>query len=241
MKVPKLEKLTHDVQFLNNILTRNFSYLWQDKNMKKILLLSTIITSSCSVIGINTGETLDYKTRYTNADFEVREYSSYLVAEIKLKKEAKDQSSDAFKRLAGYIFGANTSKNKIAMTTPVIEQQSQDIAMTTPVEQYSENGMYIMRFVMPKKYTIETLPTPKDNRIEIIKVKSKLVAVTSYTWSNSSKKKELNKMKLENWLKDNNQFSKTGSYYFASYNPPWTIPFLKTNEVLVPVTVKSVK
>lgn len=241
MQVPRFEKLTHNVQFLNNIASGKISDLWQHMHMKKLILLSTIITSSCSIIGINTGETLDYTKIYSEGDFEVRKYSSYLVAQIKFKKETKDKSSDAFKILAAYIFGANTSKNKISMTSPVLEKKSQKIAMTAPVEQLKESGMYTMRFIMPKKYTLETLPTPKDNRVEIISVKSKLVAVTSYTWTNSPKKKELYQKKLESWLKNNNKYSKVGGAYFASYNPPWTIPFLKTNEVIIPVSINPSK
>lgn len=208
--------------------------------MKKIfLLLSTIITSSCSVLGINTGETLNYKTISKSNEFEIREYSSYIVAQIELVNSNTDQSSDAFKILAGYIFGNKKSKNDISMTSPVIEQKSQKISMTSPVNELNIDGRYIMQFVMPTKYNLQNLPRPNNDNISLKKVESKTVAVIGYTWINSKSKKMLNEQKLIKWLQENKKYSVAGEVYYASYNPPWTIPFLRTNEVLVPIRINN--
>lgn len=204
--------------------------------MKKIyLLLSSFLASSCSIFGINNGETLNYKTVYTDRSFEIRQYSSYIVAEVSFDKNEQEQSTKAFKVLARYIFGNNTLKESIRMTAPVIEKKSQNIPMTTPVNILNSNNKYTMHFVMPKKYSLQNLPSPKDEKIILKKINSKLVAVLSYTWSNSEQKKNNNKEKLFKWIKENN-YNVVGDPSFASYNPPWTIPFLKRNEVVIEVS-----
>lgn len=208
--------------------------------MKKlVVILSSLAASSCSVFGVNSGDTLSYRTLYEDKTYEIREYAPYLVAQVSISQDKKDKSSEAFRMLAGFIFGKNKTQNSISMTSPVVEKDSTKISMTSPVKEFNESDGYTMQFIMPKKFTLSTLPIPLNKKIQIKEVKAHTVAVLKYTWTNSLEKKQKNKEKLLKWIKTDKKYSQKGAAYFASYNPPWTIPFLKTNEVLIPITTSS--
>jgi SOUL heme-binding protein len=169
-----------------------------------------------------------------DGDFEIREYEAMLTAEVTTMGDREEAANEAFRILAGYIFGKNIANDKIAMTAPVTTQntKSEKIAMTAPVT-YNEkkNGDWQMRFMMPSKYTLETLPKPQDERIKFVKVPSKKFVVLRFSWwwsdSNINKHKEL----LEKYIAEKN-IKTEGSYIFAGYNSPFTLPFLRRNEVM---------
>ncbi len=93
--------------------------------------------------------------------YEIRQYDSYIVAETEITSTYNQALNGGFSRIADYIFGNNTSKTSIAMTAPVLETTSEKIAMTVPVTTtIGESQTRNVSFVLPSKYTLDTLPAP---------------------------------------------------------------------------------
>jgi effector-binding domain-containing protein len=122
------------------------------------------------------------------------------------------------------------------MTAPVMEQKSESIAMTAPVsETVLADNSRVVSFVMPEEYTLATLPTPNDKRIEIVEVPKHQSAVLRYSGYNNAEKVVEMKAKLLEYLKQDN-IAVGGVPRGAGYNPPWTPPFMNRNEILVDIT-----
>ncbi|CAA6814288.1 MAG: Heme-binding protein, partial [uncultured Sulfurovum sp.] len=123
-----------------------------------------------------------------NDEFEIRNYSTYLVAQTKVTGEPDEMGKKAFKILFNYISGENQQRSEIKMTTPVLQedtkQEGQKIAMTAPViEEVDKNNTKssTFSFVMPQHFTLETLPVPLDQRISIKEITEKTMAVRQYS------------------------------------------------------------
>ena len=176
---------------------------------------------------------------------EVRQYEPQLIAETFVEgiqhsmpgegKEFRHSGNSGFRRLAGYIFGGNTSKEEIAMTAPVLqEQRSEKIAMTAPVLQEERGDGWWMAFVLPEGYTLESSPTPDDSRVSLREVPAKRIATLRYSGLNSPEKMARHEKTLRTWLEESG-IRPTGPALMASYDPPWAIPFLRRNEVQLEV------
>jgi SOUL heme-binding protein len=162
---------------------------------------------------------------------EVREYGSMIVAEIQVTGERKAAINEGFRLLAGYIFGANQPRVKIAMTAPVQQKSIQTIDMTAPVTQRSMGDHWTVRFTMSRDWTLETLPVPNDTRIKLLLVPSvQLLALRFSGWASDAtikmKTGELRNFAVQHKLKI------AGEPVLAFYDPPWTLPFLRRNEVM---------
>jgi hypothetical protein len=141
--------------------------------MKTILIIFVVIIIAWVAYGYFSSRSKEPKfTVMAKKDgYEIREYAPYIEARVTVTGEYREAMTSGFRILAGYIFGGNTSKHSIAMTAPVTEQKSEPISMTAPVsETVQDNGNRVVSFVMPEEYTLATLPTPNDKRIEIIEV-----------------------------------------------------------------------
>lgn len=168
--------------------------------------------------------------------FELREYAPHLVAETTVQADFDEAGSIAFRRLFRYISGANTTEQKIAMTAPVTQSRSagEKIAMTAPVTQVAGNDGYTIAFVVPSKYTAETVPQPTDPTVRIRAVPGQLIAAWRYSgrWTPENYQEheaDLRRAMAERGLKA------TGAPTLARYNPPFMPAFLRRNEVLIPV------
>ncbi|MBJ6727161.1 SOUL family heme-binding protein [Geomesophilobacter sediminis] len=167
--------------------------------------------------------------------FELRDYEPQILAEILVDSTLEDAGNKAFRRLFNYISGANQSRSSIAMTAPVSQEQSgEKIAMTAPVSQEASAGKWTVSFTMPASYTVETLPVPNDSSIILRQVPSRRMAAVRYSGTWSEKNYLDHKTQLENWIRENGLVI-TGEPVWARYNPPFTLPFLRRNEVLIPV------
>jgi hypothetical protein len=211
--------------------------------MYKLLIVLGVlifIWISYSWISVRTVEEPKYKVVTSAEGYEIREYTEYIIAETTIlgAKDRYEATNKGFTIIANYIFGNNTSKDTIAMTAPVSSEvtESSTIAMTVPVNSQEDEteGMYKISFVMPSKYTLETLPTPNDNRVIISKVPSRKLAVKRFSWSakNSVVKKQEEAL-LSELARDS--VETVGTINLARYNPPWTIPFMLRNEVQIQV------
>lgn len=171
--------------------------------------------------------------------YEIRQYSSYILAETVISSaiDRDDAVRKGFPVVAGYIFGDNTKKDKIAMTAPVNTEKtnSEKIAMTVPVNtEQAEKGSYKVSFVLPSEYTMDTLPTPNDSRVRLVEVPSRKVAVKRFTWIVNETRLRKNEESLLASLKRDGVVP-VGAVNVARYNPPWTLPFMLRNEVQVDV------
>jgi hypothetical protein len=198
-------------------------------------MVLTVINSACSVFGSRSEETPRYKVLLSDGDKEIRQYDSYVVAKTEVIGEYDSSSSEGFRILAGYIFGDNKSKSKIAMTAPVEQAKSEKIAMTAPVEQVKSAAGWTMTFMMPSKYKIDDLPIPNDPRVKFEEIQAKMVAVIRYSGSRSEKSNAKKTEELLEWLKAKAQYVVDGSVRSAGYDPPWTLPPFRRNEMLVDV------
>jgi hypothetical protein len=140
-----------------------------------------------------------------------------------------------------YISGDNLKKTEIPMTAPVNQSPASDsgekIEMTAPVEQapHGKNAYtYVFSFVMPSKYTIDTLPSPADPRVKLRQIKSRLLAALTYSGTWSEKRYRQHEAALLEAVKKAG-FVTVGEPIFARYNSPFTLWFLRRNEVLVEV------
>jgi effector-binding domain-containing protein len=187
------------------------------------------------MVGARTSEEAPFTVLLENGDIQIRQYQELLVAETVIDADYANSGSIGFNRLAGYIFGKNISQDKIAMTTSVFrEQDSEKIAMTAPVLQQQTGAKWIMSFVMPADYTLSTLPKPIDPLVSIKQIPGKKVAVLKYSGSINEQVIAEKTNVLTAWLVQNHYqiLSKARS---AAYDPPWTIPSLRRNEVHIDV------
>jgi effector-binding domain-containing protein len=170
-----------------------------------------------------------------SGDIEIRQYPSVIAAEVTVSGTRDEAANKAFRILAGYIFGKNVSRDKVAMTVPVTEQKSTEkIAMTVPVTSVKADDEMIMRFYMPSKYTLESLPEAVDKRIKFLKLPAVRYAVIRFSGFASEGNIESHESKLRDYLK-NKDIAPHGQAVRAFYNPPWTLPFMRRNEVWLPL------
>jgi hypothetical protein len=172
--------------------------------------------------------------------FEVRTYNSKLIAEVVLEGEMSDATSAGFRLLADYIFGNNTAPSgkseKISMTAPVtVENRSEKIAMTAPVAIQSEQKGWRVWFVMPSHFTLATLPKPNNPLVVIKPIAAKRYAVVRFSGWVDDDKMQAKLKELSTWLAVKKLTSK-GQPELARYNPPWTLPFLRRNEVMLEIS-----
>jgi hypothetical protein len=179
-----------------------------------------------------------------DGDFEIRQYAPMIVAETTVEGGLWGASNDGFRVIAGYIFGNNTSakgagSEKVAMTAPVtMEAASEKIAMTAPVTTEAAGERYRMHFVMPSGYTMATLPKPKDDRVKLREVPAQRMAVLRFAGFNGEDKVKEKTEELLAWVKAHGLKPKSAPQ-LARYDPPWTLPFLRRNEILVPLDPAS--
>ena len=204
--------------------------------MKKLIsVLTTILLAGCSVFGIRSADESNYQVLNDYGHIQIRWYPALTVAETEVSADYKNSSSQGFQRLAGYIFGNNKKQQKITMTAPVLQkQQTETMAMTAPVIQLKSGSVWLMAFVLPSGYTVSTAPVPLDSAVLIKEIPDKKVAVIRYSGSLSEQSIEEKAEELKNWL------SKQGYQAIfpsrsAAYDPPWTLPFLRRNEVHIDI------
>ena len=172
--------------------------------------------------------------------YEIRRYDPYIVAEVDVSAtSARGAGNAAFGILAGYIFGDNKPRTKMAMTAPVESTQKpaekgERMKMTAPVEAVSTGDSYTYAFVMERQYTLETLPEPVDPRIRIVTRPARFVAVLRYSGSWSEKNDARHRDQLLSAL-DADGLSPAGPVTLARFNSPFALPVFRRNEVQVEV------
>ena len=123
------------------------------------------------------------------------------------------------------------------MTTPVKmqspqTQESQKIAMTAPVNMQQTDGKWRVRFVMPSQYTLQTLPKPNNPAVSILEVPAHTYGVIKFSGLTADEKIESKTIELKAWMQRQN-LKIIGEPELARYNPPWTLPFMRRNEIMI--------
>ena len=159
--------------------------------------------------------------------YEVRQYRKRTVAEVIFGEE-----DSGFRVLFDYISGANKGSKEVEMTIPVT--QSKKIDMTVPVTQSASDGEMSMRFFLPKQYSTQNAPEPNDERVKIIDLPEEYFAVISYSGFASDGNFEEHYTELKAALNKDGMVIK-GPPIKATYNSPFTPPFLRRNEAMYPL------
>ena len=188
-----------------------------------------------------------YVVESVDGAIEIRRYAPMIVAEVDASGEREAAINAGFRSIAAYIFGANVPRRgtgaagsggeKIAMTAPVLQQgavESETIAMTAPVLQQGDGITWTVRFVMPAQYTLDTLPRPTDPMVRLREVPGKRYAAIRFSGLNTPEALAARTDELAAALRARGLVPASAPLY-AFYNPPWTLPFLRRNEVMVEV------
>jgi hypothetical protein len=204
--------------------------------MKKLIsVLTTLFLAGCSVFGIRSADEPNYQVLNDYGHIQIRQYPALVVAQTEVTADYKNSSSKGFQRLAGYIFGDNKKQQKMAMTAPVIqEQEAEAMAMTAPVIQQKSGTVWLMAFVLPSNYSVATAPVPLDTAVIIKEIPAKKVAVIRYSGNLSEQAIEEKSEELQNWLSEQG-YKAISPSRSAAYDPPWTLPFLRRNEVHIDI------
>lgn len=202
--------------------------------------VTQLVESALLVAGVRLGtEEPRYTTQPLINGVEIRRYGPRIAAETVVVASAEAARNAGFRRLAGYIFGDNHREQRIASTVSLAEQVDrrggQKIAMTAPVAQFADGAdAWTIRFYMPAKWTIDRLPTPDDERVRLVAQPAETLAVLRFTGDRSPDAVDAQTAKLRDALRATG-FESIGPPTSWFYDPPWTLPFLRRNEVAIPV------
>jgi hypothetical protein len=158
-------------------------------------------------------ETPEYKVVAKDGKFEVRDYPAMTVARTAM-------GDGDFMRLFRYISGGNEAEQKIAMTAPVLVQHKGE-----------ESGM---SFVVPREVAAAKVPAPKAAEVSVDTMPAARLAVFTYSGLRTEKNEANGLGKLRDWMEKKN-LKAEGEPVFAYYDPPWTLPFMRRNEVMLRV------
>jgi hypothetical protein len=184
-----------------------------------------------------------YEVRTSQAPFELRHYAPTLIAQTIVEGDMDAASNKGFRLIADFIFGNNLAADseqaaKIAMTAPVtVEPQSSKIAMTAPVTiepQLGSAQQWRVHFVMPSQYTLANIPKPKNSAVTLHELPSKYFVVRRYSGFNTEARVQEKTDEALAWAKQQS-LKVVGTPQLSRYDPPWTLPMFRRNEIMVEV------
>jgi len=179
-----------------------------------------------------------YEVIEKKPEYEIRRYASYIVAETHQMGSQGESLSRGFNELFRYISGNNIARSRISMTAPVLkntEAEGQKIPMTAPVISQGEKDSSIIAFVMPLGFTLENIPQPNSKKVTLRVVQPRTVAAITFSGYATDERTRKNAEKLLSVLKRDGRNVKSATQT-ALYNPPWTPPFMRRNEVMVEIS-----
>jgi len=205
--------------------------------IKLITLGVTLFTGTAMAI-----EEPKYTVIEKSAQFELRRYEPKIIAEVEVSGDMKQASSQGFRLIADFIFGNNQTQNgtdaKISMTAPVVMEaqaakgSSEKISMTAPVSMAQVGEQWVVHFVMPSEYNMETLPKPNNPAVTVRELPASQHAVIRFSGFTGAEKVDKKTNELLAWMAQKG-LKPIGQAELARYNPPITPPFLRRNEVML--------
>ncbi|HRJ64255.1 SOUL family heme-binding protein [Brevundimonas sp. UBA2416] len=207
---------------------------------KLAAVAAALLTTACSTVGVRSGTEEPAFTEVERVGaVEIRTYGERIAAQTVVTGSSEAARNRGFQRLAGYIFGGNTARTSIAMTAPVAqagEGPSQSIAMTAPVAQGAVGqDRWTIQFFMPSEYTMASLPVPRDPAVVLAVVPAETYAVLRFSGLGSARAVAEKEAELDAALTGSG-WTSAGDPVVWFYDPPWTLPPLRRNEVAVRVT-----
>lgn len=175
----------------------------------------------------------NYTIIQQNKHYELRAYDPCLIASVQVKGHYQEASSRGFRLIADYIFGNNQSQSKISMTAPVVQQSPISVVDETH-RSPSSNQAHTLYFVMPSKYSLETIASPVNPDVLLKEMPARTVAVVRFSGIFSESRATTMLEKLKSAL-NKDGIKMTNKISFARYNPPWTPPFMNRHEVWIEV------
>ena len=178
-----------------------------------------------------------YSVIKKDGNIEIRRYAPMLIAQVNVSGDREQAINRGFRLLADYIFGNNTAstgeKQQIAMTAPVMQSSSQKIAMTAPVVQsaINDNQGWLVQFVLPSQYTLDTVPKPNNSDVKLISIPEQDKIVIRFSGSMTQRNLQSHLTDLQRYIKTH-QINALQPPQYAFYNPPWTLPFMRRNEIM---------
>jgi len=169
-----------------------------------------------------------YEVLLSEGAFEVRQYAPQLIAETVVPGDMDEASNKGFRLIADFIFGNNQAPNAAT---------SEKIAMTAPVTVEPQTAaQWRVNFVMPSRYTLETIPKPKNNAVSLKEIPQKTFVVLKYSGFNSESKVQAKTQEAKEWALQRN-FKIIGTPQLSRYDPPWTLPMFRRNEIMIEVSI----
>lgn len=208
-------------------MKRNRIVLW-------IVLGVTVFSAAAWGSIVSNVEQAKYEVVESYDSIEIRDYLPMIVAEVEVSGERKEAIKQGFRMIADYIFGNNIKQQDVAMTAPVIQQPSEKIAMTAPVIQEGNDDSWKVRFVMPASYKFDMLPKPNNDAVKLRQVEGKRYAVIRFSGvaSDNSLKERIDEL---NTFVADKKLTTLSKPTYAFFNPPWTLPFFRRNEVMIEI------
>lgn len=206
----------------------------------------TLLALLVGLLGMESAMAIEepkYEVRISQAPFELRHYAPTLIAQTLVEGDMDAASNKGFRLIADFIFGNNLAAGseqaaKIAMTAPVtVEPQSSKIAMTAPVTiepQLGSAQQWRIHFVMPSQYTLATIPKPKNSAVTLHELPSKYFVVHRYSGFNTEARVQEKTDEALAWAKQQS-LKVVGTPQLSRYDPPWTLPMFRRNEIMVEV------
>lgn len=206
------------------------TYMWWLIAVVAVVLLGAALWGPI----VSNVEQPKYQVVESSGNIEIRDYAPMIVAEAEVAGDRRDAIGKGFRIIADYIFGNNTAAQKVPMTAPVTQQGSEKIAMTAPVTQQGDGNIWRVRFVMPSTYTIEALPKPNNPAVKLKEIGAKRYAAIRFSGIAGEDSLKRRTEELNAFIRAKN-FTPLSAPTYAFYNPPWTLPFLRRNEVMVEI------
>lgn len=179
-----------------------------------------LVESALAIVGIRTVEEPLHSVEPLVGGVEIRRYGPRIAAETVVNSTEVMARNTGFRRLATYIFGAN--------------QRDAAIAMTAPVAQSTDGGGWTIRFFLPAQWTMQTLPAPNDERVRLVTVPAETVAVSRFTGDRGPTAVAMRTARLLETLRSAG-VEPHGEPTAWFYDPPWTIPCRRRNEIAIPI------
>ena len=167
----------------------------------------------------------NFKIVIKDGDFEIRNYDEFLVAQTAVEGSFDSASRNGFRRVAGYIFGENRNASG----------ESEKIQMTAPVTVKPDSEQWVLHFVMPDNYEFSQLPVPNNKNVILKKIEAHFAAVVVFSGFTTDKKIKNKTESLRAWLQSKS-YNISGPQQIARYNDPFTLPWLRRNEIIFKVT-----
>ena len=194
----------------------------------KMIWLTSFLLISNSAMAI---EEPKFTSIEKEGPFEIRIYAPKMIAEVSVTGNLQESSNKGFRAIADYIFGNNTAasgkQEKISMTAPVVMKAE-------PNNTKDFNNRWLMYFVMPSQYSHSSIPKPNNPYINLRDIGEKKVAVLKFSGLVNEGKMAKKTTELALWI-SSKKIRSLSNPELARYNPPWTLPFLRRNEIFIEI------